>query len=923
MDLGLRQEVLRAARDVGIKELTEVQAKAFPKVLSGHHTLIVAPTGSGKTESALLPVMSQILELKDTLRDDGIEAIYIAPLRALNRDMNLRLQQLGRRIGIKVAVRHGDTPSNARRRIVENPPDILITTPETLTYLLVYPGLKGALSKVRWVIIDEFHEMLSSKRGTHLLADLERLKEFSGPYQRIALSASIGDVGMAAEALAPGKIVELVHIPGARDAKLKVFVPGSSGRNKVDIIAELIREYHPSLVFTNTRDEAEWLGLQLARRRLRVRVHHGSLSRSEREEVERGLRDGSLEAVVSTSSLELGINIGRIEAVIQSSSPKQAVKLLQRVGRSLHRVRESARGFIVSELSLDDGLESIVLARRSLTGDLENLRPYKLSIDVLAHVLVGMGLEKGGFEHDKALEILRRSYPYRELSADTLNQVIEVLTRLGFIRYSDGFYRATIKGKIYYYRHTMIVDTEQYKVIDALTNKTLGRLDSDFVATNISEGSSLVLAGKVWRVVGIDEDELKVFVDSSSGEALIPSWVGENIPVDYKVAREVCALRRLIALGVTPKHYGGLISDEAVKYFTTIIRTHLSKGYPLPYEGLVLAEFVEGRTPLIVIHACLGSQGNRALSYLIAYPFIKYLGVEPRVRVDPYRVYFELPYTLPPEIVINYLNIALRKLKVREVVSDALLRSRLGLMIMHKILSRMGIIPKEASSQIAKVIVKKYMNNELLVREVLNEAFTRFLDLTPLNTLIQRLRNGKTGFKFIVVSTPSPLSLEGMKSLSGFDRVQAPGIPKELIAELVRRRLMARRVRLYCMVCGYSWSEEISNLPERIVCPKCGYSLIAPYFGKEDISQIVRKGLRAGRRYKYVLEDEERKVFEELLDAADLVVTYGRKAVIALAARGVGPKTARRILGVDNDIDFFNKIYEAEKSFLRTRRYWK
>ena len=923
MCLGLRQDVLRAARKVGIEELTEVQVKALPKILSGRHTLVVAPTGSGKTESALLPVMSRILELSDSGNIEGIKAIYIAPLRALNRDMNLRFQRLGRELGIRVAVRHGDTPSSARRKVVDNPPDILITTPETLTYLLIYSGLRKALSRVRWVIIDEFHEMLSSKRGTHLLADLERLREIAGAYQRIALSASIGNIGLAAEALAPGKVVEVVQVPGVRRAEFRVYSPGRMGSSKVDIIADLIREFRPSLIFTNTRDEAEWLGLQLSKKGLKVRVHHGSLSRAEREDVEEGLRNGLLDGVVATSSLELGIDVGHIKAVIQSSSPKQAVKLLQRVGRSLHRVGESARGFIVTELSGDDVIESLVIARRSLAGDLEEPRPYKQSIDVLAHVLVGMGLEDLGFTPDKALKILRRSYPYLELSEDTLMQVLELLTQLRYVRFYNGRFRSTLKGKIYYYRHTMIVDTEQYRVTDVLTGRILGRLDSDFVATSVSEGSSVVLAGRVWRVVGIDEDESKIFVDGSSGEALIPSWVGENIPVDYKVAREVCGLRRLVALGHIPKNYVELASDDSINYLVSMVRSHVSKGYPLPHERMFLAEFIEGKNPLIIVHSCLGSRGNRALSYLITYPFIKYLGIEPRVKVDPYRVYVELPYNLTPKTVEDYLRLSLMRLDAKEVISSSVLKSGLGLMIMHKVLSRMGIIPKEAPSQVAKVIIKRYLDNELAVKEVLNEAFTRYLDLDPLIALLNDLREGKAGFKFLVSSSPSPLAVEGMKPFTGFDRVKSSGIPKDLIAELVKRRLLSKKVRLYCMVCGHSWTAEISELPDRPTCPKCGYSLVAPYFGKENLSHLVRKGLKAGRRYRYVLRGDERKVFEELLDSADLVLTYGKKAVIALAARGIGPKTARRILGVDTEVEFFNKIYEAEKSFLRTRRYWK
>ncbi len=915
---GFRKELVQALRAEGVKELTPIQSVAIPKILSGRHTLIIAPTGSGKTEAALIPVMNKMLYH----HYNPVSAIYITPLRALNRDIFLRLKRVGRRVGLRVAVRHGDTSSSSRRAIAHSPPDILITTPETLAYLLVSAPMRRHLSNVRWVIIDEFHELLSSKRGTHMLADLERLRNLSKGFQRIALSASIGDVELAAEALAPSSKVEVAQVSGVRESEVKVLAPVGDVDGKVEVIAGLVRRYRPVLIFTNTRDEAEWLALKIKAAGLKVRVHHGSLSKAEREEVESCLRSGSLDAVVSTSSLELGIDVGRINAVIQSSSPKQATKFLQRVGRSLHKVGSTARGFIVTDLSSDDMIESLVIARRAKEGNLEGLRPYRLSSDVLTHVLVGMGLEGNGVTLDDVLDTLNRSYPYRELDSDLLNNVVDLASRLHYLR-RLGRLTATMKGKLYYLKTTMIVDTEQYRVVDALTYRTVGRLDSDFVRISVSEGSTIVLSGRVWKVISVDDDELKIYVEESSGEALIPSWVGENIPVDFKVAREVCALRRLIALDHIPMHYRELSDEGLLDYVARIITEHVRKGYPFPHERNLVIEVVPGKNVLLIVHACLGSRGNRALSYMLSYPFTKYLGVEPRVKVDPYRVFLEVPQPLGTERATALIKDVLLGGDVREVIGEGLKRSGLGMLIAHKILSRLGIIPREAPSQVAKVILKRYMDEGLVWSEVLNEAFTRYLDLEPLQHLVSGVRSGSITLKIIDVSSPSPLAAEGMKVYAGFDRVRVAHMPRDVIAELVRRRLLSKEVRLYCMVCGHSWRAKLSDLPERISCPKCGYSLVAPYFGGDDVSELVRRGLRAGRRYKYVLSGEERKVFEELLDSADLVLTYGKKAVIALAARGVGPRTARRLLGVRDEVSFFYNIYEAERTFLRTRKYWK
>ncbi|MCD6323714.1 MAG: DEAD/DEAH box helicase [Desulfurococcales archaeon] len=918
--LGLTEGLLKAARKVGIKEFTEIQELAIPKVLRGRHVLIAAPTGSGKTEAALLPIMSELLERGRK----PISAVYVTPLRALNRDIFLRIRRLGREVGIKVAVRHGDTSASARRAVVRSPPDILVTTPETLAYLLVSEGMREHLKHVRWVVIDEFHELLGSKRGTHLLADLERLRNVAGPFQRVALSATVGDVRLAAEALAPDKVVDIAEVPGVRNSELKVVAPNPSPEGKVEAIASLIRENKPVLVFTNTRDEAEWLAVKLRSLGLKVRVHHGSLARAEREEVERELREGSIDAVVSTSSLELGIDVGDVNAVIQSSSPRQVMKFVQRVGRSLHRFSEVAKGFIVTDLSGDDMFESLVIARRAKAGNVEVVRPYRNSLDVLAHVVVGMGLETGSLGVDESFETVRRSYPYRDLESETFDELIDRLSFMKYLRLEGGGLRTTFRGKLYYLRTTMIVDTEQYRVIDSLTYRTVGKLDSDFVRISVSEGSTIVLSGRLWRVLAVDDSESKVFVEEVSGEeALIPSWVGENIPVDYKVAREVCGLRRLIALNHIPREFLHLGNEVLLKYLSGLVRTHMSRGYPLPHEGLVLVEAVSGsHAQLLIVHACLGSRGNRAFSYLLTYPFVKYLGVEPRVKVDPYRVYLEVPPHISLDAAVRNVRESLFKLDPTSCVKEMLMRSGLGALLTHKVLSRLGVIPREAPSQVVKVLIRKYFDDPLVRSEVVNEAFTKYLDIGVLAELLEGVRRGKVGVKFIEVSSPSPLGGEGLKVTAGFDRVRGTHLPKDLIAELVRRRLLSKEVRLYCMVCGYSWVSRISELPERIRCPRCGNSLIAPYFGRDDVSEVVVKGLKAGRRYKFALSGEERRVFEELLDSADLVLTYGRRAVEALAARGVGPRTARRLLGKRDDVSFYSGIYEAERTYLRTRRFW-
>ncbi len=932
----LDRRVVLVARRLGIRSFTPIQRVAIPKVLTGRHTLIVAPTGSGKTEAALLPIFSKIVS-KGIKRVKPVAVLYITPLRALNRDMLRRISELAKSLGISVAVRHGDTPDYRRRLMIRNPPQVIITTPETLSILLVNRGVRESLRNVRWVVIDEFHEVLNSKRGAHLLADLERLRRLAGSFQRIALSASIGNVNLAAEALAPGKIVEIALVPGVRDMRIKVDV--ASRELKEDLICKIIDKVvssGKSLIFTNTRDEAEMLSNTINRYvkrmglELRIAVHHGSLSRSVRRSVEEELKRGDLDAVISTSSLELGIDIGKINAVIQVGSPKQVTKLVQRVGRSKHSVNEKAIGYLIVRDLLSEVLEAIVIARRSLSGDLEELKPIKKPLDVLAHVLTGLGLESE-FSINKALEILNKSYPFQELSAEELSKVIDLLIRLGYLRLtSSGRFSTTFKGKLYYLTTTMIVDAPRYDVVDMVSSKKVGFFDEDFIANLIDESGNgecrVVLSGSVWRVVGINEKGRKVYVEplAKVESAMIPYWRGESIPVEYKVAREVCAQRRLIAMNHVMSQIKEVADEEVLNRIKELIKEHLRRGFTLPDEHNLLIELVNN--DLIIIHSCLGSKGNKALATLISSRLSKYLGRRIAFNVTPYGVIVQVGGIDNEYINVEYLIKSILTQSSLDDIIDSLRETSLYKLVVSKVLRRMGVIPRDAGADIVKTLTKKFMDEEVIRREALNEILHRYIDVEPLLNLIKNLREGRVSIRFVRCSTPSPLGIDMYYSIGGViaysSRINV--LPINVIANIIKRRINSKNVWLICMLCRHCWRSSIKNLPERLSCPKCGSGLIAPYY-REDVKEIldiVEKGMKLGRKYKFSLNPDERKVFEEMLDSAKLVLDYGRKAIEALSMRGVGPKNAMKVLGKYDGDRFYFELYNLERTYVRTRRFW-
>ncbi len=918
----LDERLRRVMLEEGYTSLTPIQEIAIPKVLSGRHVLVVAPTGSGKTEAAVFPILTEILRRSYFER---VAVLYITPLRALNRDIMRRVVRISRRLGIEVSVRHGDTPSSMRRLIALKPPHVLITTPETFSYILVNPKLREALRKVRWVVIDELHELLESKRGSQVSANLERLVEIAGSFQRIGLSASIGDLETAKKFLAYGRPVEEAVLDEVRDAEIHLvsgyYSADPSG--KVNAIADIVGKYGTSIAFTNTRDEAEYIGRKLSDLGLRVGVHHGSLSREEREEVESLLKEGSLPCVVATSSLELGIDVGSVNAVVQVSSPRQVLKLVQRVGRSRHGPGMKALGYVICDDSLDDIMESAVIIRRALAGELEKARPFEKPYDVLVHILVGMGLE-GGYTVDKAYRVLTRSYPYSGLDPEELRRVVDKAVEFGYLRVrDDGALETAPKGRVFYMTSTTIVDVSSYDAVDSLSRRRVGKLDEEFVA-NLEDGASLVLGGRLWRVVAVDPGARRVYIEEvPEGEALIPSWTGETIPVDYRVAREVCgALRAAVATGRLDTRYSSFMSGEAVDYVKRVLEEYKRGSHPLPSDRVLVVEYLDSNRPLLVVLSCLGTKGNRGLAYLVLRELEQVCGTSLAFKADPYRVIAEIPYRLPPHEVFESVLRALSTEKPSEVLVEGMKRSRLFDLLLFNVGRRLNLIPEDADPKLVRAIIAGLRADGVVSTEAVREGLTRYVDAGVVTRLVEGVRSGRIRVELRSSFKLSPLAAEGLRVERAYDRVRGGFIPRKVIAEVVRRRILGKEVLLVCLKCGHSWTSRVGDLSDRVNCGRCGYGLVGVSKSvSEEVVAVARKAIKLRNEYRYRLSEEEVRVFERLMDSAMLVLDYGRRAVEALVAHGVGPDTAKKALQYSGE-EFYVKLYELEKLYIKTRRFW-
>src|SRR5215218_374356 len=435
-------------------EPTAAQAQAWPAIATGAHTLISAPTGSGKTLAAFLWALDRLVAEPST---DRTRLVYVSPLKALSYDVEKNLRAPLRGIGadVKVGIRTGDTPQKERRDMVRHPPDILITTPESL-YLMLTSQAQTIFDGAEQVIVDEIHALAQTKRGAHLALTLERLADQAGSdLQRIGLSATQNPLEEVGRFLVGPKrtctIVDTgtrkpldlkIHVPvesmvepEQRDLDLDPFAGQEATRKSIwpAIYPELlreVREHRSTIVFVNNRRAAERLALrlnELAEEPI-ARAHHGSLAREERLVVEEQLKAGELPCLVATSSLELGIDMGAVDLVLQVESPKSVTAGLQRIGRSGHGVGDTSKGRIFPKFRADL-LECAVVAQRMREGKIETTVVPRNPLDVLAQQIVAMAAAAGddGLQVDALAAILARTYTYAELSRAQLENVLDML----------------------------------------------------------------------------------------------------------------------------------------------------------------------------------------------------------------------------------------------------------------------------------------------------------------------------------------------------------------------------------------------------------------------------------------------------------------------------------------------------------------
>ncbi|WP_239027872.1 DEAD/DEAH box helicase [Geomonas subterranea] len=560
-----------------VGEPTDVQLRAWTEISQERHVLVTAPTGSGKTLAAFLWAINQLVT--GAWPRGETRVVYVSPLKALNNDVRRNLlAPLGELRAffdaqgeefpaIAVQTRSGDTPGDERRRMLRHPPEILITTPESLNIMVTSKGSRATLTGVATVILDEIHAVAGDKRGTHLITAVERLTLLSGEFQRIALSATVRPLETVADFVAGLRLTGQRYQPrpialvrGERQKRFELEISAPSAVSPGDgeefwpalvgRFTEIINRHSSTLFFANSRRTTERVTRlinELSGEELAY-SHHGSLSREIRLAVEERLKRGELKAIVATNSLELGIDIGKLESVVLIQTPRSISSAIQRIGRSGHGVGEVSSGVLFPTYGMDF-VCAAVIARAIADGEIEELHPVEAPLDLLAQIILAMGLPER-WHLDELYDFIRCSYPYRNLSRHQFDLVVgmlegkytdshvpELRPRVTVDRLEETIETRPALSMLVYLEGGTIPERGYFELRLKENGAKIGELDEEFVWER-RLGDTFALGAQVWQITEISHSTVLV-VPARKPQQIIPFWRAEELDRDFFYSEKI------------------------------------------------------------------------------------------------------------------------------------------------------------------------------------------------------------------------------------------------------------------------------------------------------------------------------------------------------------------------------------------------
>ena len=794
------------------KEFSLPQKFAVLDIHSRKNILISAPTGATKTLTGFLSILNELVDSSEKgILQDKTYCIYISPLKALNYDIEVNLKTplkemeeiAGKELGIRVAVRTGDTTQSEKSKMLKNPPHILITTPESLAILLSSIKFKDHLKYVEWCIIDEIHALAENKRGVHLSLSMERLQRLAGHMTRVGLSATVAPLEEIAKFLVgyedkKPRPCEIVNVQFIKELDLKVLSPV---KNMISctheemhtamykLINKLIQDHKTTLIFTNTRAATERVVDYLKEKYPKnysenIGAHHGSLSKQHRHNIESRLRDGDLKVVVSSTSLELGIDIGYIDLVILLGSPKSVARAVQRCGRSGHKLHDVTKGRIIV-LDRDDLVECAVLLKSAVEKKIDRIHIPTNCLDVLAQQVHGIALSEIIHEDD-LFSLLKQSYCYSDLGKKDLKDIIDYLSGK-FVSLEDRYIYAKIwhdeetgmigkKGRLSRVIHMTNIGTipdESFVTVKS-GQQSIGKIDEGFLE-RLKRGDVFVLGGDKYEF--LYSKGMVAYVNASVVRPpTIPSWVSEMLPLSFDLALEIGRFRKLMQERFNKEEKKEKIVSFINSYLyvdrngANAIYEYFKEQYgfaEIPHNKRLLVEFYndEGRK-YIIFHSLFGRRVNDCLSRAIAYALSRlhhrdveigisdngfYLSTEKNLQVmKAFRILKSSKLDLVMNLAIEKTEVLKRRFRHCAGRALMILRSYKG--------KKKRVGRQQVSSMILLNAVRRISPDFPILKEARREVLEDLMDIENTKQVLKDIEDLRISVKEIQTVLPSPFA---------------------------------------------------------------------------------------------------------------------------------------------------------------------
>ena len=769
-----------------------------------------APTGATKTLTAFLAILNELVGLveKDAL-EDRVYCIYVSPLRALNYDIEHNLKQplvemsrlAGKKLGIRVAVRTGDTSQSERTKMLEKPPHILITTPESLAIALNSPRFGELLNSVDWFIVDEIHALAENKRGVHLSLSLERLAA-RHEFARIGLSATIAPLEeVAALLVGQNRSCLIADVQFFKQMDLKVICPmpnliESSHESMQSalyrLLDQLIQKHRTTLIFTNTRSATERVVHHLKESFPQhyienIGAHHGSLSKGHRRKIEAALREGKLKVVVCSTSLELGIDIGYIDLVVLLGSPKSVARGLQRIGRSGHQLSATTKGRIVV-LDRDDLVECALLLKSALEKRIDHIHIPKNCLDVLAQQLYGIALAARS-NVEEVYELVRRSYCFTELPRKDFDDVLAYLAgafvslenrhiyaKIWYDQESGMLGRRGRLGRVIYMTNIGTIPDEAMVEVK-MGDRTIGFIEEAFLE-RLRPRDIFVLGGDCYRFKF--SRGMTAQVEEAHGKKpTVPSWFSDMLPLSFDLALQIAKFRRLI----DEKFRAGRSKAEIMAFINNYLYVDVnaaaaiydymqqqwlfSEGLIPHDKRLVIERYAEStEKEYAIFHTMLGRRANDCLARAVAFAISRLQHRDVELGVSDNGFFVSYRRGVRPLEALRALRAKeLRVIAEQAIEQTEILKRRFrhcavrSLMILRSYLGRTKRVGRQQlASTILLNAVRRISNNFPILKEARREVLEDLMDVEKASWFIQQLEADEIEVREFYTRIPSPFA---------------------------------------------------------------------------------------------------------------------------------------------------------------------